>query len=202
MDKKFVILLSVCFISFLAGCSSAPKVTRVEREKPIDLSGRWNDYDAQLVSQEMIGDCLKRPWLDEFYKKDGRAPRVIVGSLTNRTSEHINVNVFTQFLERELLNAGKVNFVASSEEREQLRGERQDQQKGLTDAETMVKLGRELGADYMLVGSVNSVVDEIKGKYAILYQVNLELIDLENNLKVWIGQKEIKKFVEKAQYSL
>ena len=54
----------------------------------------------------------------------------------------------------------------------------------------------------MLKGSINSIKDEIKGKYVILYQVNLELIDLTNNQKVWIGEKEIKKFVKRSKFSL
>ena len=53
----------------------------------------------------------------------------------------------------------------------------------------------------MLQGSINTIKDEIKGKYVILYQVNLELIELESNLKAWIGQKEIKKYVKRSRFT-
>lgn len=183
-------------------CSSAPKVTRVDVEEQIDITGRWNDTDAQLAAEEMIADCTAKPWLENFYKTEGKNPTVIVGHVANRTDEHINVGVFVKNLERELLNAGKVRFVASPEERQQLRAEREDQQQGYTLPETMAEMGRELGADFMLIGSLNSVVDEYKGKFVVLYQVNLELVDLQNNAKVWIGRKEIKKYVERGRYSL
>jgi hypothetical protein len=35
----------------------------------------------------------------------------------------------------------------------------------------------------------------------MLYQVNLELIQLETNVKAWIGQKEIKKVVKRSRLS-
>jgi hypothetical protein len=54
----------------------------------------------------------------------------------------------------------------------------------------------------MLQGTVNSVKDETKGQYAILFQVNLELVNLSSNEKAWIGQKKIKKLVKNPRYSM
>jgi PBP1b-binding outer membrane lipoprotein LpoB len=93
-----------------------------------------------------------------------------------------------------------VQFLASKEERQELREEKADQQLGFTAPETQKSMYREVGADYMLQGSINAIKDEIKGKYVMLYQVNLELIDLESHLKAWIGQKEIKKLVKRSKY--
>ncbi|MBF0523227.1 MAG: penicillin-binding protein activator LpoB [Candidatus Omnitrophica bacterium] len=203
MKKQTMILtvIAVAAVSFcLAGCGTTVK--RVSVGEKVDLSGLWNDTDSQLVSQETISDCLKGAWLDTFYKAKGRDPVVIVASVTNRSYEHINSQVFTKHLERELLNSGKVKFVASSDERQQMRSERKDQDQGFTDPATMAAKAKETGADYMLIGSINAVKDEVKGQYAILYQVNLELIDLSTNQKAWIGQKEIKKIVKNPPYSL
>ena len=190
-------ILTVLFL--ISGC--ATKVERVDVKEQIDLSGSWNDYDASLVSQEMIKDSLAKPWFENFVKDKGRNPVVIIGHIENNTYEHINAGVFIKFLERELLNSGKVTFVTSPEEREQIRSERADQQSGNTEEETRTQIGRETGADFMLLGSMNSVKDEVKGKFVVLYQVNLELIDLTTNRKVWIGQKEIKKFTKKGAFS-
>ncbi|MCA9400523.1 MAG: penicillin-binding protein activator LpoB [Candidatus Omnitrophica bacterium] len=194
---------AACFVLLLlAGCSSAPIVTREEIKERIDLSGHWNDYDSQLVSEEMVQDCLSSAWVDNFIMEEGRKPVVIVGDVINRSHEHINAEVFLKFLEREVLNSGRVIFVAGAEEREQLRAEREDQRQGFTAVESMARFGRERGADFMLIGSINSVKDEIKKKYVIFYQTNLELVDLETNEKVWIGQQEIKKTVEKRGFSM
>lgn len=190
------------FIGIMTGCSTT-NVQRVEIEETIDLSGRWNDSDSRLVSQEMIEDCLNRPWLPYFEAKNNRLPVVIVGPVKNKSHDHVNTEVFTKSLERTLINSGKVKFVASRDERLDVRSERIDQNEdGFTDPETIKKIGKEIGADFMLIGSINSVKDEIKGKYVIMYQTNLELIDLLTNEKVWIGQKPLKKVVKKSKFSL
>jgi hypothetical protein len=42
-------------------------------------------------------------------------------------------------------------------------------------------------------------LDEAEGVKAVFYQVDLEMIDLENNVKSWFGQKKIKKVVERKR---
>ncbi len=94
MKKRTAFLVTMMVsLLFVSGC--ATKVTRVGVDKKIDVSGYWNDYDAKLVSKEMIADCLRRPWLEEFVEKQGRDPVVIVGHVKNRSHEHINTQVFT-----------------------------------------------------------------------------------------------------------
>jgi hypothetical protein len=109
------------------------------------------------------------------------------------------MELFTKDMERELINSGQVQFVASKIEREEVREERLDQQM-YASMETAKKLGEEVGADFVLIGTFKSVEDVLEGKKAVLYSVDLELIDVEKNLKVWIGNKKIKKFIEQAGY--
>jgi penicillin-binding protein activator len=182
----------------IIGCATT-KVERVGVETTTDLSGRWNDTDSRLVAEEMIKDVLSRPWIDRFSKQHGNTPpTVIVGTVTNRSSEHINVQTFTKDLERELTNDGRVQFVASKSEREEVREERQEQQTQ-SSQETAKGLGKEIGADYMLKGTINSILDEAGGTKAVYYQVDLQLFDVEKNVLVWSGQKKIKKIIEKSR---
>ena len=193
--------MMVAVAVFLVGCSSS-QVKRVDVDKTVDLSGRWNDTDSRLVAQEMVADSLSRPWISQFVEVSHRDPVVIVGTVANRSHEHVNADVFTKDLEQSLLNSGRVKFVAASGERSWVREERNDQQGAFTDPATVKKIGKETGADFILIGSVNSIKDEVKGRYVILYQVNLELVDLTTNQKVWIGQKHLKKIVNRSKYSL
>jgi uncharacterized protein (TIGR02722 family) len=196
--KKVIIVL--CFMSLgLAGC--ATEVIRKDTKDVVDLSGRWNDTDARMVAEEMVKGCTDGRWIAEFNKDKGRDPVVIVGSVTNRSHEHINARVFVEDLEMALVNSGKVKFVADKGERTEVREERADQQQN-SAVETRAQMIRETGADYMLQGSINSVKDETRGQYAIMFQANLELVDLTTNEKVWIGQKKIKKVVKRPQYSM
>ena len=178
-----------------AGCSTA--VTRMDAGEVKDLSGAWNDTDSQQVSEEMIKDVLNRTWLGEFTRTQSRQPAVIVGEVSNLSHEHINVNTFVADMERALINSDKVQFVASSTERQEIRGERKDQDLNASES-TRKAMGQEKGADFMLKGTINTIID-ISGKTQLrYYQVDLTLISLADNRKVWVGQKKIKKLVERS----
>ena len=199
MKKAAILVLCVLLGLALVSCSTVPKVKRVDVDKKIDLSGRWNDTDSRMVSEEMISDVLDRPWLDNFRSRNGKPPIVIVGTVANRTSEHISMQTFTNDLERSLLNSGLVGFVATRQGRKEVREERQDQAV-FSREDTAKRMGEEIGADFMLKGSIDSIIDKISGKAVVFYQINLELIDLESNMKVWIGEKKIKKYVKRPKY--
>ncbi|MDZ7859826.1 MAG: penicillin-binding protein activator LpoB [Candidatus Krumholzibacteriota bacterium] len=200
MKYKLFYLMLCMVMLFSLGCGGpSVNVTRTEADTVTDLSGDWNDTDSRMVSEEMIPDCLSRPWLGDFTSENMKKPVVIVGYIRNKTDEHIATETFVNDLERELVNSGKVSFVAEKEIREALRDEKYDQSMNAS-AETMKEMGRELGADFMLFGSINSITDQIEGKKAKFYQIDLELIDIETNEKVWLGQKKIKKIVERDKY--
>jgi len=193
------IILFLGVLALLAGCASTPKVERKAVDTTIDISGRWNDADSRMVSEEMIRDCLDRPWLERFMeKRGGNPPTVIVGRVRNRSHEHINVQTFVKDLERALINSGRVQFVASRGERVGVREERLDMAKQASE-ETMKAPGEEIGADFMLIGSINTIRDEAGGKAVMFYQTNLELINMANNLKVWVGEKKIKKLITRPK---
>ncbi|MEI6891957.1 MAG: penicillin-binding protein activator LpoB [Pontiella sp.] len=191
--NQLLFTLTLVSIISLSGCKT--KVERMDADEQIDLSGRWNDTDSQLVSKEMIADIATRSWIEEYTSKNGKKPVVIVGTVRNKSSEHIETETFTKDLERELINNGRVTFVASNIERGALRQERKEQQTWSTE-ETQKRLAAETGADYMLQGSIKTIIDQEGKESVIFYQVDMEMIHLETNEKVWMGSKKIKKYVK------
>lgn len=195
MKKLFVILI---ITSLVLGCGSSRTVVRLAPETQTDLSGRWNDTDARLVAEEMIDDCLRRPWLTNFAASAGKKPFVTVGTIRNKSNEHIDTETFSTDFERELINSGQVRFVASRDQRQEIREERFEQQ-DFASRETMKKIRAETGADYILVGAIKSITDEAEGVRVVFYQTDLELINIESMEKVWIGTKKIKKGISKGK---
>jgi uncharacterized protein (TIGR02722 family) len=179
----------------LAACGTSVKRMDVDEVK--DLSGAWNDTDSRLVAEEMVADALARPWLDNYTREKKKPPVVIVGEVRNLSHEHINVNTFIADLERALLNSGKVEFVASRTERDEVRDERKDQDIHASE-ETRKAMGLETGADYMLKGMINTIIDAEGSTQIRYYQSDLTLISLADNRKVWAGQKKIKKEVKRS----
>lgn len=195
-----VAIVLALVVVLATGCASV-SVERKEVDETIDLSGKWNDTDSRLVSEEMIADALNRPWLPRYRTAKHQNPVVIVGTVRNRSDEHINTRTFVKDLERALINSGEVAFVASAEERGELRDERKDQAAHSSEA-TAKEEGQETGADFMLQGSINTITDRLEGDEVRYYQVNLELIDIQSNQKVWIGEKKIKKLIERRKFGL
>ena len=180
----------------LSACGT--QVERVAVEETHDLSGAWNDTDSRLVSEEMINDMLARPWRQEYTSRYTKQPTVIVGTVRNLSHEHINVNTFVNDIERAMINSGKVTFVASSQEREEIRDERKDQDLHARE-DTRKSMGQELGADFMLKGTINTIIDMESTTQLRYYQVDLNLISLRDNRIVWVGQKKIKKLVKNSK---
>ncbi|MCL2485021.1 MAG: penicillin-binding protein activator LpoB [Endomicrobia bacterium] len=198
LKKLSLCLLALTFCVSMFACSGQ-RVTRVNNDQPIDLSGNWNDTDSRLVSQEMITDALGSAWLRDFTEKQGRRPVVIVGDVLNMTEEHINTGTFVQDLARNLTNSGRVTFVASRDQREALRDERADQAEHAR-ASTVSQQGNETGADFMLKGQISSMLDTGSGAQLIVYQVDLEMINIETNERVWMGNKTIRKVVSRNRF--
>lgn len=194
--RQLIFTLALATLVAVTGCKT--KVKRVDIDEVIDLSGRWNDTDSQLVSAEMISAISAHSWVEEYTAKNGKKPVVIVGTIRNKSSEHIETETFTKDLEKALINSGRVTFVANTVERGELRIERKEQQTWSRE-ETQKRLAAETGADYMLQGGIKTIIDQ-EGKQSVkFYQVDLEIVHLETNEKVWIGDKKIKKLVKKPR---
>ena len=198
--KKFgsSLVATASVVLALSGCGHETKGTRVDAGVVTDVSGRWNDTDSRMVAEAMDKDALQYPWLGGFEKSNQRQPVVVVGTVLNSSHEHISVQTFITDLERELTNSRKVTFVAGKGERDEVRTERKEQAMYARE-DTQKAPGKEIGADFMMKGTIATILDEADGTKAVFYQVDLQMIDLENNAKVWYGQKKIKKVVEKKR---
>ena len=192
------LFLLICLFFFLTSCGGI-EVKRMDTKEGADLSGNWNDTDSKLVAEQMINEVLNAGWLKKFKRNnDDKIPVAIVGRIRNRSDEHINTRTFAKNLERFLVNSGEVDFVASKEERSELREEIKEQA-GHSSEDTAKNAGEEIGADVMLQGSINTITDKVEGKAIKFYQINMELINIENHKKLWIGEKQIKKFVKRSK---
>lgn len=193
---KIKLCLAVIASLLLGACSTS--VERLDSQQTVDLSGAWNDTDSQLVAREMVEDSLSRAWITKFVKAEGKDPAVIVGRIKNLSHEHINTNAFIANMERELINSGEVQFVASSSARDEIRDERGDQDLNARE-DTRKEMGQEYGADFMMQGQINTIIDVDGTTQVRFYQVNLELVSIKDNRKVWIGEKKIKKLVKNSK---
>lgn len=194
MKKYFVLALILSVASVLTGCVSST-VERVDFYSQQDLSGYWNDTDARIVSNDLAEQLTDSSWYNRFIQENDRKPVIIIGSIRNNTDEHINTSIISKKLEISLINTGKVLSVANSSERKEIRDERDDQQINAS-IDSAKNIGNETAADFMLRGDIKTIVDSDGLKSVRTYFITAELVDIETNTKIWLGENStIKKVI-------
>jgi uncharacterized protein (TIGR02722 family) len=188
--------------SFVSCVSTSSGVQRVDSNEQIDLSGYWNDTDLRKVCETLINDCLDSPRVNQVRDEKGDLPVFIVGSFRNQSDEHIDTSIISKRMEMAILNSGIADFVASDSERDELRTERGEQLSWASE-ETAAEYANETRADFMLTGSVKTIVDQADGQAVRTYFVYAELTDIESNRRIWIGENDsIKKVITRAKTKL
>ena len=190
-----IIAASAAALMLSAGaCSPNWKVKRIDPEQTVDLDYRFDDEDAKQIARGMIADALSKPWVAEYMAVNEKRPLVVVGNVKNETEDYINPDLFTDVIQEELLNSGKVRFIAERDLRAELRQERIEDLE-FRDPATIKNAAMEKGADFMMLGRIKDVKERSVDQRQVVnfYQVTLELIDIETNEKVWIESQEIKK---------
>ena len=198
--KKTSIISSVilAFAVLLSSCVST-KVNRVDADTQIDLSGYWNDSDLRIVTETLIQDCVNSTRIKNYKTKSGDAPLVIIGPISNKSSEHIDTINLARRFQTAIINDGSMEFVADSEQRLALRAEKENQAEFATAASAKA-IAQELGADFMLQGSVRTIVDTLDSKQVRTYYVDMEVIEIETNKILWQGENsDIKKYIKRPK---
>jgi len=185
---------AAAFIFLFISCQTRT-VTRISPDTTVDLSGRWNDSDSRIVSEQLVQQLFTSEKFRVYIKENERKPAVIVGLIRNKTSEHIDAASYVKKFELAIYNSNVADLVESDEFRDKLRLERVQQQ-DFSDPSTVAKWGKEIGADLMLFGEMTSETDVYNNKRVVSYITTLFLTDIETNKRVWYGQHEIKKFVK------
>jgi penicillin-binding protein activator len=182
------------------GCGPPGPATTVQRtdaKAQVDLSGNWNDTDANLVAQTMIRDCLSRPWASAFKAEKGRPPVVRLYPIKNRSSDDIQTKYFTKQVEMELINSGIAKVVSDLEESNDNLTERADQARHASD-KTAKQQQQETGSDFILNGWIVTQNDAAGGQEVRAYITTMELSNTESNEKVWMKIHPIKKVISRA----
>ncbi len=200
MKKTIVYTLAAFSFLFVTGCG--PKVFKKgEYDEDIErtnlLNDKWSESDMQKVVKDLVGS------LTNHYTIAGatKAPVVMVTKLQNKTSEHIDTQSVMDMVRVELMNSGKVMFV-DKEAREDIKEEYDYQASGVVSKDTQKKGGSQVGADYILNGRLDSIVQEVGKDKTVYYKVTLNLTSLEKNLVVWSGHKQLRKIYKKKSVGL
>lgn len=196
----FALLVAVLVLSsaLLSACGPKAfvkgKYDDPERENL--LTDQWSETDMQVVVKDMIASMLNH----EAIQKATKRPIIMVTRLQNKTSEHIDTQSIMDMVRVELSQSNKVVFV-DKEAREDLDQEYEYQASGRVGANKSGP-GQQVGADYILNGRLDSIVQEVGKDKSVYYKLTLNLTELKTNLIVWTNQKQIRKLYKKKTIGL
>lgn len=188
--KQFNLFLFIAALLLsLTGCSTTDATSAMEgthssssaQEDTADSNSAAQNANSATIRlfQQITGE----EWLEDFVSGYARPPVLLVETGTAVTDSQSEIVDFATRLERMIVEDKKVRLAASSRQREIVRDERIEQQTEASE-DTLARLGREAGADFILiVESARSPADRII--------VDASLIDVETSEVVFIGRHEI-----------
>ena len=198
--KSLAVLIVALGAVTLAGCGPRAFV-RGEYDKDVEkenlLTDRWSETDMQNAVKDLVASALNH----DVIKKAQKPPIVMVTKLQNKTSEHIDTQNITDMITVELTKTGKVNFVDKAA-REDIAEEYDYQGSGMVSRESKKGRGQQVGADLILNGRLESIVQEAGKDKTVYYKVTLNMTNLSTGLIVWTDQKQIRKSYRKQHVGI
>ena len=161
------------------------------------LTDKWSETDMQNAVKDLVKAAVENPAISQAKRK----PIVMVTRLQNKTSEVIDTQNITDMFQVELQNSGKVQFVDKAA-REDIADEYEYQDSGMVSRETKKGKGGQVGADFVLNGRLDSIVQEAGKDKTVYYKMTMNLTNLKTGLVEWTGQKQMRKMFKKKRLGL
>ncbi|MEE1212984.1 MAG: penicillin-binding protein activator LpoB [Treponema sp.] len=201
--KKIAAIICL-FAMAVTSVMAAGKVKRLSEDEVVDLNGYWNENDVKVVCEALINDCIQSPRVAKFEEKNGRAPVVVLGTIKNESVERIDTKIISKRMQNAIIKTGVLEFVADKSERDELR-EEVAQQADHSSEETAKAIDEEEGADFMLMGSVKTIVQQNAKESIRTYYVTVQLMDLQSHRIIWSGDNEdapVRKYFKQKKVKL
>lgn len=195
-----IILVSSFFVSGIFLNSCANKVSYGDAGAVETVTTDFGSTDLQQTSVTLVDSLLTFDPLVKVF--ENRRPVLFIDNLQNSTSEHIDTVSITDTISTKLINTGKFRFVDMTKVNAVRQQYDYQTKSGLVSEETSVKIGRQIGAEYMLYGNISSIIKRDSKTKDSYYKVTLKLMDIESGIIEWQGEKEIRKQASKTLFGL
>lgn len=192
MKRYFATLLSFSTTALLmSGCAAfRASTTDVDVEKTKHMDADYDYSDMRKISEDVATELLASPFLGKFQEP----PIFMIAGVENRTSNYVDTKGLTDKIRTALFQAGKAQFVNEARRDDLLK--EQGYQAANTTPDTMVAAGKQLGAKFMVSGSLMEMRNDSPKQVRIskqklnYYKLTVEVTDLETGLMAWTTEKE------------
>ncbi len=194
---QFMVLGLILVSISACGPKAFVKGTYDDPQRENLLNDQWSETDMQNSVKTMVDSLVAHNSISNAKKM----PIVMVTNLQNKTSEHIDTQNIMDMVRVELTNSGKVAFV-DKEAREDISNEYGYQNSGVVSEETKKGPGGQIGADFIINGRLDSIVQEVGKEKTVYYKLTLNLTNLKTGIIAWTNHKEIRKAYKKKSVGL
>lgn len=196
MEKVYSVII-ISLVGIIAfSCNPKKQTQHIKKNQAVVRdNGNWNNSDSRLVSDELIKELLHDNWINDYKTKNpGKRPILVVGFVKKNSLNYIDTNTFIKNIERAIIQDGSGRLIQVDDKRESL-GINVTKLQDNEALEMIKEWGVKLGAEYLIQGDINSLIETSKKEKLITYQVNLELFDLKINEVIWRSEKQVKKVI-------
>jgi len=158
------------------------------------LTDKWSESDMQAAVKDLVNSAVSHPAIASAK----RPPIVMVTRLQNKTAEHIDTQSITDMFTVELMRSGRVTFVDKAA-REDISEEYDYQDSGMVNRETKKGKGGQVGADFIMNGRLDSIVQEAGKDKTVYYKLTMNLTNLKTGLIQWTDHKQLRKMYKKRR---
>lgn len=199
---KQMVFSLVTLIALIGFSSCGPKAfVKGDYDEDVNrtnlLNDQWSESDMQNAVRDLVASATNH------YSISGakRPPVVMVTQLQNKTSEHIDTQNVMDMVRVELSRGGRVAFV-DKEAREDIKQEYEYQDSGMVNRETKKTAGGQVGADFIINGRLDSIVQQAGKDKTVYYKITLNMTNLKTGIIVWSDYKQIRKVFRKRSVGL
>ena len=193
-------------ISLLALGASSCGATRYGDAQGVEtVNADWGSTDLQTFSGTMVDSLLASPQLSYLAKPekgDDQRIKVLMGGISNKTSEHIDTEDIAHMIRTDLMSSGKFRFVVGDQGQGEIGDQVRFQQgSGRVDPAQAIAFGRQLGAEVVVYGTLSSIVKK-KGRSLesggskmknVYYLCIMNAVNIETGELIWSDKGELRK---------
>ena len=190
------IVLMVSTLCLLSACSSSTQYGDAQGVETVNTD--FGSTDLQTIANDMVDDLLMFPPMVAI--TSSKRPILFVDGIKNKTIEQIDTQNITDTIQSKLLRSGKYRFIDMDAVKAMAKQMDYQAQSGMVDQDKAVRMGKQVGAEYMLYGNLASIVKRDKKTTDVYYKFTLKLMHLESGLLEWSAEKEIRKTKEQRWF--
>lgn len=188
----------LCLIAFsICGCGVSVHYDIPDEETLVGAD--WSAKDVKDVSDYMANSIIKAARLPGSPLSDGSHWWILARDLRNETDEHINTRVIMEKIRTRLINEGVARFV-DDQALDDILNQLKLQQSGLFDDRTVARVGKLVGAKYILRGTISSIRKRTERRDLVYYNVTLQVVSIETGEILWTDEKEMKRLKTKGVF--